>query len=394
MATSAETFAAVANTTVALPMLQEVVRTLLPISLNEGTIVLCGNNEISISTACVCSKTYTRSAGRCVECAPGTSKATDADAACGECSGNTFSGTGAAQCSACPLSATTRQNHTTCACKTGFVFFKDVCTQTKNVYMNVSGILQMPYGDFSASQLQAILLESMSTYLNFSREFITVIVTPPIEIINSTVTNTTATEGVNTTDANETNDTMPGDGSQSGRRLLFELPVDYYFIALFQIEIGDEEAYAKIQNFTSEIKNERRSITNANGYRILMKDADLTSGYINENGDKIDACPDGRPKVPDETKKELVCEQQEPEPSPQPAPQQDYTQLMIGLLVATLIALIVGVFFYREAGHYTRRTTRTHEEQELLPHAATFPARQQCPATVSFEYQLLSGQSI
>jgi hypothetical protein len=177
--------------------------------------------------------------------------------------------------------------------------------------------------------------------------------------------------------------------------LLYDLNVERFFIALFQIATNDKTMYAKIQNFTSEINNERRSITNANGYRILMENAKLTSGYINKNGDKTDACPDGRPQVADEKKKELVCEQQEVEPSPQPAPSKDQRQLMISLLVAALVALIVGVYFYRARPRNTKRIRRAKETlTEAFKNKAMFPAKLQVPATVSFEYQLLSGQSI
>ena len=404
MATSAETFAAVANTTIELPLLQEVVRTFLPISLNEGTIVLCGNNEISIATACVCSRRYTRSAGTCSKCAPGTSKATDGDEACGKCSGDTFSGIGDAQCSACPLSATTRKNHTTCACNTGFVFFRGVCTQTKDVYMNVSGILQMPYGDFLASQLQAILLEGMSTYLNFSREFITIIVTPPIEIINTTGTgginttdanetndtNTTGTEGINTTDANETNDTMPADGSwdvsnstQSGRRLLFALPVDYYFIALFQIEIGDEEAYAKIRQYLNDTQYGATTMTDSNGYRIVPRRAELLPGYFSADGSVLESCADGRAYIFDSVTETLQCpvdivpapEQVKPKNEDMPA-----WQLALAI-VLPLLAVLIAI--YVTPGIAQNPFNRRSEKEALLPKSSVvYPLTFKTQATV------------
>lgn len=386
MATSAETFAAVANTTIELPMLQEVVRTLLPISLNEGTIVLCGNNEISIATACVCSNRYTRSAGKCVECAPGTSKATSGDTNCDACSGNTFSHTAAAQCSACPLSATTRKNHTTCACNTGFVFFKDVCTQTKDVYMNVSGILQMPYGVFSTSQLQTILLDGMSTYLNFSMEFITIFVTLPIEKTNTTDANTTnnGTEGGGSTDANATNngteganttnDTMPADGSwdasnstQSGRRLLYALPVDYYFVALFQIEFGDEDAYAKIQKYLNDTQYAATTLTDSNGYRIVPRRAELLPGYFSADGSVLESCAGGRAYIFDSVTETLRCpvdivpapEQVKPKNEDMPA-----WQLALAIILP-LMAVLVAM--YVTPGIAQNAFNRQSEKEALLP---------------------------
>lgn len=301
MATSPESFASVLNTTIVLPMLEEVQRTVLPISLNEGTIILCGKNEVSIATACVCSRGYTRAADKCAACQHGTSKSVDGDGACDKCIGNTFSRTAAGQCTSCPLSAKPMKNHTTCVCNIGFVFFRDVCTQTKAVYMNVSGILQMPYGVFSASQLQAILLDGMSTYLNFSTEFITIFVTAPIE-------------ETNTTDVNTTNDTMPADGSwtasdstQSGRRLLYALPVDYYFVALFQMEIGDEDAYAKIQKYLNDTQYGATTMTERNGYRIVPRRAELLPGYFSADGTSLEPCADGHAWIIDGVTETLVC---------------------------------------------------------------------------------------
>jgi len=404
MATSAETFAAVANTTVALPMLQEVVRTLLPISLNEGAIVLCGNNEVSIATACVCSRRYSRSAGTCSKCAPGMWKAADGDGACGECSGNTFSGTGAAQCSACPLSATTRKNHTSCACNTGFVFFNGVCTQTEPVYMNVSGILQMPDGAFSASQLQAILLDGMSTYLNFSREFITVIV------MRTKQTNTTGPEGTNATDA-ETTTPAPGDSSnytQSGRRLLFALPVEYNFTALFQIASGDQVAKAKIEKFVNDTKFEATIITDSNGYRINARRAELLPGYFSADAIRLEPCPDGRDRISDSVSQELLCPPNIVPPEVQPKDEAipTWEPVVVALVVVFVVAL--GFLAYRNrtsiaAIASVTTAAETNAAVEETPAASApfgvqalcmFPPRLQFPSTVTFEYQLLPGQSI
>lgn len=385
MSTSAETFAAVANTTIEVPMLQEVVRTLLPISLNEGTIVLCGNNEVSIGTACVCNKRYTRSAGTCVQCAPGTSKSTSGDTKCDECSGNTFSRIAAEECSACPLSATTMKNHTSCMCNTGFVFFKGMCTQTKDVYMNVSGILQMPYGDFSTSQLQTILLDGMSTYLNFSREFITIIMTPPIEIINTTGTegvnttdanttndtNTTGTEGVDNTDANTTNGSWDfSNSTQSGRRLLFELPVDYYYIALFQIELGDEEAFAKIQKYMNDTLYGATTTTERNGYRIVPRRAVLLPGYFSADGSVLESCADGRAYIFDSVTETLQCPVDiVPPPEQVKAKNEDMPAWQLALaIILPLMAVLVAIYFTPGIGQNI--FNRHPKKEEVLPQSS------------------------
>ena len=199
LATSAQEFARVSNQTkfVTPPMLQDVERSTLPISMNEGAIVTCADNEISIATACVCSKGYTRTAGKCVGCAPGTSKASAGDGTCTACSGNTFSRTGAAQCSACPRSSMTKQNYTSCACNVGFLFLSNKCVATEAVFMNITGTLLLPQGSFTSLELQKILIDGLSSYLNFSSDFITVLVqstadeTQSINNTNSTFTEST-----------------------------------------------------------------------------------------------------------------------------------------------------------------------------------------------------------
>ena len=59
--------------------------------------------------------------------------------------------------------------------------------------------------------------------------------------------------------------------TRSGCRLLYDLTVERIFTALFQIEKNDKTTYTKIQNFTYEAKNEIKTITDANGYRIVVK---------------------------------------------------------------------------------------------------------------------------
>ena len=163
----------------------------------DGQCLPCMNGMISgeNSMFCffVCGIGHTGTEGKCVGCAPGTYKDSEGDGACNACGGNTFSRAAAAQCSACPLSATAKQNHTSCACQTGFVFSNNTCTQAQSVYMNVSGTLQMPDDTLTESQLQAVLLDAISTYLNVSRDFITVIVLP------ASYTSTNSTVPANTT---------------------------------------------------------------------------------------------------------------------------------------------------------------------------------------------------
>ena len=409
MATSPESFASVVNTTIALPILGEVQRTVLPISLNEGTIVLCGNNEISIATACVCNRRYTRSAGTCSKCAPGTSKAMDGDAACGECSGNTYSGTGAAQCSACPLSATSSQNHTSCSCNTAFVFFKDTCTATEPVYLNVTGALQLPQGEFQDSELQQILLDSFSAYLNFSKEFITIIISQK----TNDVSNDTGVNGVgaNLTNASTSSTTTRADmttprpdnwsnSTYSRRRLLYDLTVERFFAVLFQIILNDKPSYAKIQNFINDTDNGITTITNANGYRIVVKRAVLTPGYFTAAGIALRKCDDGEYPALDSISKKLDCKSTVIEEVVEEELQQTWAY-WAGMLVGVLVlAVFVCIYYYRKLycntlpARYETVPQKVDTQRFYVQQFGIATSKLQVPATVAIEYRLLSGQSI
>jgi hypothetical protein len=388
MATSREERARVANQTSAAPppMIEDVQQTTLSISLNEGTIVLCAEHEISIGTVCVCAAGYTRPGATCVGCAPGTAKAADGDAACGACSGNTFSGTGAALCAACPLSATTRQNHTGCACNTGFVFFNGVCTQTEDVYLNVSVVLQMPDGVFSEQQLEDILLDGWSTYLNFSRQFITVIV----RLIEST--NSTETEGSNATGANTTD-------TATARRLLYALTADYNFTVLFQIPSDDQEAYAKIENYLVDFALEAAAITDRNGYRIVPREAELVPGFFSADGIALALCASGLARFFDSLTETLRCpDSPAPDADDEGAPAWVSAVVVFG--VAALAGAAVAVYRYKKCVDSASVVIPVALAAPGFPlefdaaGLCLFPPRLQFPATVTFEYQLLTGHSV
>ena len=382
---SAEAFASVVNKTVDLPMLQDVERTTLPISLNEGTIVLCAKNEISIATACVCAAGYTRSAGKCVGCGPGTVKAVAGDMQCDTCRNNTFSRTAATQCSLCPLSSVTKDSHSSCSCNTAFVFFNDTCTPTESVYLNVTGVLQLPQGDFRDSELQNILLESFSSYLNFSKEFITIIIYKKIEDIG------------NITDTNVTNASAPADtynSSSSRRRLLYDLTVERFFTALFQIGLNDNPTYVKVNNFINDTKNAIQTITDANGYRIVMQQVDLTPGYFNAAGTALSRCDDGEYPIPDAFTKKLECKAKVIIEVAEKVAQETsayWFAMAFGVLVLVVCILI---HFYRKGQNTLPvRYVKLGQNKDCVGFNVA-NAKLQFPATVAIEYRLLPGQSI
>ena len=381
---SAEAFASVVNKTVDLPMLQDVERTTLPISLNEGNIVLCGKNEISIATACVCSAGYTRELGKCAGCAPGTVKAVGGDMPCEECSNNTFSRTGARQCSQCPFSSTTKLNHTTCVCNPAFVFFNDTCKETESVYLNVSGVLQLPEDEFDELELKTKILDSLSTYLNFPKEFITIIITQRTK------------DTRNATDMNLTNTSTPTPTSR--RRLLYDLTLEYIFTALFQIEKGDKPTYEKVQNFTYQAKNEINTIIDASAYRIVINQADLTPGFFTAAGTAIKKCDDGTNPTTDSISKQLSCKAKvivEVAENVAQATWVYWAGMAVGVLV--LVACL-RIHFYRKGQDTLPARYVTVSESELQRFCgqqfSVTTNKLQVPATVAIEYRLLPGQSI
>ena len=383
---SPEAFASVMNKTgtVPPPMLQDVQRTITPVSLSEGSIVLCGTNEVSTAATCVCSAGYTRELGLCVGCAPGRVKAVGGDMPCEECSNNTFSRTGARQCSQCPFSSTTKLNHTTCACNPAFVFFNDTCKETESVYLNVSGVLQLPEDEFDELELKTKILDSLSTYLNFPKEFITIIITQRTK------------DTRNTTDMNLTNTSTPTPTSR--RRLLYDLTLEYIFTALFQIEKGDKPTYEKVQNFTYQAKNEINTIIDASAYRIVINQADLTPGFFTAAGTAIKKCDDGTNPTTDSISKQLSCKAKvivEVAENVAQATWAYWAGMAVGVLV--LVACL-RIHFYRKGQDTLPARYATVSESELQRFCgqqfSVTTNKLQVPATVAIEYRLLPGQLI
>ena len=374
LATDPQSFASVVNATnAATPaMLTNVERATVPVSMNEGSFKSCGKNEVSTSDACVCAAGHTRAAGKCVACAAGTAKAAAGDGACDGCVNNTFARTAAANCSACPVTSTTKQNHTSCACNGGFVFFNDTCTPTEALYMTVSGTLQLPDGALTTSELHIILLDGLSKYLNFSEEFITITVT-----IRANDTNAATPAPPNTSNS-----------TYSGRRLLLSPTVDYTFTALFQVELNDKLTLAKIEKFVSENKEESKIITDANGNRFIIRRADVLPGYVTDEGNAISKCENGRYPTTDSETKTLVCKEIVEEST------QGYWLIM---LVVGLCLIGYVLFQYNR---FVSSFNAWRSNQNRVSVAPTpFPdgvkvANLLFPATVTFEYQLLPGQSI
>ena len=385
MTRSKEEFARVANVTSAEPprILEEVERTVIPVSLQQGAVVLCPANEVSTGKACVCAAGYARCAqcGKCLACAPGLAKSDSGDAACNTCANNTFSRAAAAQCSACPFSAKTKDNHTTCACNTAFVFLKDTCTATDSVYLELTGVLQLQEGEFADAELEQILVDGFSEYLDFSKEFITIIINHENEIASNATSNS----------------------SSRRRTLLLRRRTQFNYTALMRVELNDPITLAKITNISAEAKNKVMSITDAAGHQIDVGNAALKDEYTDVNGQPVEACADGSKKVADEVTQALVCVPPKPPPKPPPEANTGDGITIGGSIGGVAGFLVFSYVIYRCCCRQSKTAQRPAEppKQTQVGQSfgnslgrAMFPARLQCPATVSFEYHLLPGQSI
>jgi len=362
-------------------LLEEVTLSTVPTSYVKGEVVLCGSNEVvdlSVSTACVCAAGYSRCAqcGKCVACAGGLAKSKAGDEECSTCTDNSFSRAAAAQCSPCPLSAVVRDNHTSCSCNTAFVFFKDTCTPTEPVYLNVSGVLQLPLGQYRDSELKQILVDGFNAYLNVSKDFITTTILQEAEAVAE---DTTEIVGA-------------GTSSYGRRRLLYDHPVEHNFTLQMQIEMNDKETYAKLQNFTENAIDAIKTIIDPNGYLILLQEAELRPGYFTADGKPVSKCEDGRDRVLDFLNKVLFCDVRTPSVEVAKKPALWWLWLVLAAVLALIIAAVV---VFRSHDHQaTARRTARRRTAAASQQQAMFPAKLHFPATVSFEYHLLPGNSI
>jgi len=434
MARSKEELARVVNLTSTEPprVLEDVKQTIIEVSLQQGAIVMCPENEVSTGEACVCAAGYSRCpmCGKCVACAAGTAKAVIGDQACDSCANNTFSRKAAAQCSACPFSAATKDNHTSCSCNTAFVFFNDVCTATEAVYLNVTGVLQLPQGEFTDAQLVQILLDGFSAYLNYSKEFITIIINHKDnieyvpEVNASNVTGNSSDTGYsgnvtsnssndtdywsNDTDysSNDTGNSSNDTGNSSivtsnssndtdywsndtysydyayddtdnpsyTRRLLADFPVEFDYTALMKIEMNDKITYEKVKEFSrgaNDATGETKSITN-DASRITFRRASIWTDYLDNDGTPVEPCADGRKRIIDFITEMLTCPP--PVPVTTPVPKTDTSMHVIGagvaggVAVAAIVVFVVVRHFRKKRKQQAEKKKQEQVEKErLLP---------------------------
>jgi hypothetical protein len=171
--------------------------------------------------------------------------------------------------------------------------------------------------------------------------------------------------------------------------LLFDRPLEFYFVALMQIEKDDKAMYDKIKNLTND---DITTITDANGFRMLLNKAQFAQGWITLDGNVVSRCADGQNPVADFFNKLLFCDIRRPIIELEKKPGMWWLWLVVG---AGCAAIIVAVVVYRKTPRHAAKIRRAAAvTKRLYNEHAMFPARLQVPATVSFEYQLVPGNLI
>jgi hypothetical protein len=187
--------------------------------------------------------------------------------------------------------------------------------------------------------------------------------------------------------------------SSSRRRLLFDLPIEYVFTALFQILQNDQVTYARVQNFTYEAQEQIKTITEANGYLIVMNEVDLTPGYFTAVGAALRRCDDGQYPVPDAFTKKLECKAKVIEEVVREVAEVTaayWLTMAVGVLV---LGVCICIHYYRKGMDTlpTRYETLASDVELKIYCKQEFGVatkKLQVPATVAIEYRLLPGQSI
>ncbi len=156
-----------------------------------------------------------------------------------------------------------------------------------------------------------------------------------------------------------------------------------------QIEKDDKAMYVKIQNLTND---DIKTITDANGFRILLNKAQFTPGYFTADGKLVSKCGDGQNPVADFFNKLLFCDIRRPIIELEKKQDMWWLWLVVG---AACAAIIVAVVVYRKTPRHAAKIRLADSMmKQTFNRNAMFPARLQVPATVSFEYQLVPGHLI
>ena len=402
------------TTTVKPPMLQNVEQTVVHILLIEGRMQVCGANQISTGTACVCAAGYTRTGGQCVACAAGKVKVEGGDAACDTCTNNTFSATAAVKCVSCPVLSVAKQDHTSCVCNTGFVFYNGTCTALESMYVRVFGDINVTQDALSTSQLENLLVDGMSLALNLPKDFIIILIIQSMTTtaaISTTPRPTPTPRPTTSTSvaARTTTTPIPHNSSNSthtGRRLL-NLPTQLILFESYLRAVSLNQL-EKVQLGLSAAANLSLLLKETTGLKVTFGRRESVQGFVNSDGSPF-SCPSGRFPRPNTAAGLLDCIAYETPPPPEPA---NNTALIATVVVVLFVMIGIGVCKYTSQRRHTYAPVAKENPQPTTATtsdtaSALAPTTQvsflqtfyrsvnlQFPATVAIEYHLVSGQSM
>ena len=386
------------------PTMQHVEQTVVHFLLIEGRMQVCSRNQVSTGTACVCAAGYTRAGGECVACAAGKVKKQGGDTACDTCTNNTFSATAAVECVSCPVLSVAKQDHTSCVCNTGFVFYNGTCAALESVYVRVFGDVNVTQDALSTYELENLLVDGMSLALNLPKDFIIIVF---IQSMTTTAAiSTTPRPTTSTTSAARTTTTpIPHNSSNSthtGRRLL-NVPTQLILFESY-LQAVTLNQLEKVQLGLSATANLSTLLKETTGLKVKFGRRESVQGFVNSDGSPF-SCPGGFP-MPNTTTGLLDCIPYATPPPPEPA---NNTALVATVVVVLLVMMGIGAYKYRSQRHAYKpvSTKKPPQTTASTSNSTSAPTTQgsflqsfyrsanlQFPATVAIEYHIVPGQSM
>ncbi len=165
--------------------------------------------------------------------------------------------------------------------------------------------------------------------------------------------------------------------------------------------MDDPVTYAKVERFVNDTRYVATTLTDSNGNRVVLRRAVLETGYLTADGSVLAPCADGRGRIFDSATETLRCPEPEAGP-PATEAMSAWQPVVIGFAV---VAVLLVVPACRYGAQWRAKCTSFPAQTSVVAFQTTnskfdatglclFPPRLQFPATVTFEYQLLPGQSV
>jgi hypothetical protein len=275
------------------------------------------------------------------------------------------------------------------------------------VYVRVSGSVDVVQGAYTTSQLQALLLNGMSTFFNLPKEFITIIIMQSTtSIAKITTTPTPSGPALATTTPTPQN---TSNSTRTDRRLL-NLPTESIAFETV-VQAGSASQLQQVQARSDALANQSSLLQEITGLDVSIRRVQSVAGFANRDGSAFDSCPDGEIPTTNKTTGLLDCGvYTTPAPEAPPEPQNSTVLIVTCLLVVFIFLGLGGVYNYdRIFNAYKKLKAKTTEKQRPQCASAPAPALEihasflqsfcrtanlQFPATVAIEYHLVPGQAI